>query len=192
MSKKNNTAPAFVIVDGKSIDLSDIKAVKVEQLYDDMVENTGKLYGSFIRIAAKWNDMLPFHWFDIDHNEVSDNAKALKPHKDALYAALKKAGHTNASVAYGRMREYGRNLVAGLAPNGKSMADGSPLPEGEGEGEGANPAKRSDMLFAVEESTRLWKRMNKSDNAKLVAFAADLAKAMNAHLGIDVRTIKTA
>ena len=190
MSKTNNAA-AFVVFNGNKIDLADIKTKSFDALCGEMVKAEKSAYGSHIRIAAKLN-LLPFPWYDIDNGEVSDNAKALKPHKEALYKAFKEAGHSNPSVPYGRIREYGRNLAAGLAPNGKALADGSPLPEGEGEGEGANPAKRSDMLFAVEESTRLWKRMNKSDNAKLVAFAADLAKAMNAHLGIDVRTIKTA
>lgn len=193
MSKTNNTAAAFVVVDGKKIDVA-VSNVTLDALVKEMVNAESKAYGAHIRIAAKLNDLMAFDWFDIDNNEVSDNAKAFKPHWQAVYAGFKAAGHSNPSVPGKRIREYGRNLRAGLAPNGKALADGSPLPEGEGEGEGegANPAKRSDMLFAVEESTRLWKRMNKSDNAKLVAFAADLAKAMNAHLGIDVRTIKTA
>ena len=191
MSKTNNAPAAFVIVDGKKIDV-DVANVTLAAVISEMVKAEKSAYGAHIRIAAKLNDLMAFDWFDIDNNEVSDNAKAFKPHWQAVYAGFKSAGHSNPSVPGKRIREYGRNLRAGLAPNGKSMADGSPLPEGEGEGEGANPAKRSDMLFAVEESTRLWKRMNKSDNAKLVAFAADLAKAMNAHLGIDVRTIKTA
>lgn len=183
------TVATSIVHDGKTIDL-DVTALTFEAVCDEMVEATNSVYGSHIRIAAKMNQLMPFAWYDIDHGEVSDNATALKPIKDALYKALKKAGHSNASVPYGRMREYGRNLRAGIAPNGKTMLDGSPLPEGEGEGEGANPAKRSDMLYAVEESTKLWKRLNKSDNAALKAFAADLAAAMAKHIKVDVRTVK--
>lgn len=186
-------APAFVIVDGKKINI-DVANVSLDAICNEMIEATRKEYGSHIRIAAKLNDLLPFAWYDVDPKEVSDNAKALDTHKKPLYAALKKAGHTNPSVPFGRMRDYGRNLRAGLAPNGKSMADGSPLPNNvseEGEGEGANPAKRSPMLRNVEELTALWKFNEKQ--ADLPAKIADAQKhivAALAALGIDVRTIK--
>jgi len=186
-------APAFVIVDGKKINI-DVANVTLDAICNEMIEATRKEYGSHIRIAAKLNDLLPFAWYDLDPKEVSDNAKALDTHKKPLYAALRKAGHTNPSVPFGRMRDYGRNLRAGLAPNGKSMADGSPLPNNvseEGEGEGANPAKRSPMLRNVEELTALWKFNEKQ--ADLPAKIADAQKhivAALAALGIDVRTIK--
>ncbi len=186
-------APAFVIVDGKKINI-DVANVTLDAICNEMIEATRKEYGSHIRIAAKLNDLLPFAWYDVDPKEVSDNAKALDTHKKPLYAALRKAGHTNPSVPFGRMRDYGRNLRAGLAPNGKSMADGSPLPNNvseEGEGEGANPAKRSPMLRNVEELTALWKFNEKQ--ADLPAKIADAQKhivAALAALGIDVRTIK--
>lgn len=186
-------APAFVVVDGKKINI-DVANVTLDAICNEMIEATRKEYGSHIRIAAKLNDLLPFAWYDLDPKEVSDNAKALDTHKKPLYAALKKAGHTNPSVPFGRMRDYGRNLRAGLAPNGKSMADGSPLPNNvseEGEGEGANPAKRSPMLRNVEELTALWKFNEKQ--ADLPAKIADAQKhivAALAALGIDVRTIK--
>jgi len=186
-------APAFVIVDGKKINI-DVANVTLDAICNEMIEATRKEYGSHIRIAAKLNDLLPFAWYDVDPKEVSDNAKALDTHKKPLYAALKKAGHTNPSVPFGRMRDYGRNLRAGLAPNGKSMADGSPLPNNvseEGEGEGANPAKRSPMLRNVEELTALWKFNEKqADLPAKIAGAQKHIVAALAALGIDVRTIK--
>jgi hypothetical protein len=186
----NAIAATTVIVDGKAIEIDNSQPL--DKLINDMVEAESNAYGSHIRIAAKLNDLMTFDWYDIANEERSDNATTFAPYWKAVYAGFRKAGHSNPSVPGKRIRDYGRNLRAGLAPNGKTMADGSPLPagEGEGEGEGANPAKRSDMLFAIEESTRLWKRMNKADNAKLTAFAADLAAAMAKHLGLDVRTVK--
>lgn len=183
---------AFVMVDGIKVDLSDIHTATLESVLADMVEGERKAYGAHIRISAKFNDLMAFAWFDIDNGEVSDNATALKPHKEALYKAFKAAGHSNPSVPFKRIRDYGRNLRAGLAPSGKSLADGSPIPAGEGEGaagEGANPAKRSDMLFAVEEGTKLYKRLSKSEQAKIVAAMPHLVAFMNA-IGVDVRTIK--
>lgn len=195
MTKTNtNTAAAFVIVDGKKIDVN-VHGTTLEAIVNEMVEAEAKSYGAHIRIAAKLNDMLSFDWFDIAPEEKSDNATAFKPHWKAVYDGFKRAGHSNPSVPGKRIRDYGRNLRAGLAPNGKTLADGSPLPgngEGEGEGEGANPAKRSPMLRNVEELTALWKYNDKLAGdapAKVQAAQVHIAAALAA-LGMDVRTIK--
>lgn len=192
----NATTSFVVVVDGRKINV-DVRNVTLEAICKEMIDAETKAYGSHIRIAAKLNDLFAFAWYDIDPKEVSDNAKALDAQKKPLYAALRKAGHTNPSVPFGRMRDYGRNLRAGLAPNGKSMADGSPLPntvsgeDGKGEGEGANPAKRSPMLRNVEELTALWKFNAKQDAlpSKIAEAQKHIAAALGA-LGIDVRTIK--
>lgn len=180
-----------VVLNGMAIDIN-VSGESLDSLIDTMVTTTKTVYGANIRIAAKLNELMPFAWFDVEHLEISDDAKALKPHKALVLDGFKRADHSNPSKAYANIRDYGRNLRAGLAPNGKTMADGSPLPAGEGEatGEGANPAKRSDMLFAVEEGTRQWKRLAKSDNPDLVALADDYAAAMKKRLKFDVRLVK--
>lgn len=182
-------APAtFVIANGKPVDVN-VHDVALDTLVEEMVASELSSYGSHIRIAAKLNDMFPFAWFDLAPQDKGDDAKAFAPAWKAVYDGFKRAGHSNPSVPGKRIKEYGRNIRAGLSPNGKTLANGEAIP-GEGAGEGANPAKRSDTLFAVEESVKLWKRTNKSDKPELVAFAADLAAAMKKHLGIDVRTVK--
>jgi hypothetical protein len=195
MATKKNTpavstnAVAFVIVNGQQINI-DVDAIALDALIDEMVTATANEYGSHIRIAAKLNELMPFAWYDIEHLEKSDNATVFAPHKTTVLNGFKAAGHSNPSVPLKRIREYGRNMRAGLAPNGKAFANGDPLPEGEGEGEGANPAKRSDKLFAVEESVKLWKRMSKSDDKALQAYGAELAALIKAHLKLDVATVK--
>ena len=179
-----------VILNGMAIDI-DVSKESLDALIDTMVGNAHSVYGANIRIAAKNNELMDFAWFDVEHLEISDNAKTLAPFKAKILAGFKRAGHSNPSKAYKDIRDYGRNLRAGLAPNGKTMADGSPLPAGEETtGEGANPAKRSDMLFAVEEGTRYWKRLAKSDNPELVALADAVAAGMKKHLKFDVRLVK--
>lgn len=192
---KATNAP-FVIVDGVRRINIDVHNVPLATILSEMVQASRKEYGSHIRIAAKFNDMLEYAWFDIDPKEVSDNAKALAPHKAELYKGFKAAGHINPSVPFGRIKDYARNLRAGLAPNGKTMADGSPLPaseegEGAGEGEGANPAKRSPMLRNVEELTALWKFNEKQTDlpAKVQEAQGHIVAALKA-LGMDVRNIK--
>lgn len=195
---KQATAAAFVVIDGNKVDV-DVSALTLDAIVKEMVKAARQEYGSHIRIAAKLNELMPFAWFDIDPKEVSEQAKELAPHKkivfEGLHAASPSGKHSNASVPFGRIREYGRNQRAGLSPNGKTMADGSPLPnsvsEGETTGEGANPAKRSPMLRNVEELTALWKSNEKQTDlpAKVQEAQKHIATALNA-LGLDVRTIK--
>jgi len=184
-------AAAFVVSNGNQVDLSDISATSLDTLVDDMVRATTSVYGCNIRIAAKMNDTMAFDWFDIEYQEISDNAKLLAPHKAVVLAGAKRANHSNPSKVYRDIRDYGRNLRAGLSPNGKTLADGSPLPAGDdATGEGANPAKRSDRLVAIEDGVKYYKRMAKSDDAKLVAYADAFAALMKSHLNFDVRLAK--
>ena len=182
-------ATTITTVDGIDIDVA---AVPLPTLLSDMVEATGKVYGSYIRIAAKFNLLMSFDWFDIDHNEKSDENKTLKGHKKTLYDALKLANHPNPSVPYGRMCDYARNLRNGLSPNGKTTLDGTPVEgEGEGEGEGAGPAPRSAMLRNIEELTSLYK-FNEKQGAELPAKVAAAQKHIVAALkalGIDTGAI---
>lgn len=190
MRKNITTTAAFVMVDGKRVDVN-VASTPLDIIIDEMVQATASVYGANIRIAAKLNDLMPFDWFDVEHQEVSDNAKALKPHKATVLAGFKLAGHSNPSKAYADIRAYGRNLRAGLAPNGKTMADGSPLPEGAADADnGANPAKRSDALFAIEAGAAYYKRLAKSDDAKYADFAKAFAALAKEHIGFDMRTAK--
>jgi hypothetical protein len=176
-------------VDGVNIDVA---ATPLATILNEMVEATAKAYGSHIRIAAKFNELLDFCWFDVEANEKSTYADRLKPHKTELYAAFRKAGHTNPSVPYKRICDYGRNLANGLAPNGKTTLDGQPVNgEGEGEGDGAGPAPRSAMLRNIEELTSLYK-FNDKQGADLPAKVKDAQKHITAALkalGIDVAAI---
>ena len=191
--RKNITATAAFAAD------MDVSNVTLDAIVDNMVEVTndarGKIYGANILIARKLNEMLPFDWFDVEHREVSDNAKALKAPKARVLKGAADAGHSNPSKLWADVREYGRNLRAGYSANGKTMADGSPRPDaGNGEADadnGANPAKRSPMLRNIEELTKLWKFNAGLDATpdKVAAAQSHIVAALAA-LGIDVRTIK--
>ena len=176
----NNT-----LVEGVDIN---VRHIPLSVILHDMVDATRTAYGSHIRIAAKFNDLMAFAWFDMAPNEKSENAVILGKNKTELYKAFRDAGHTNPSVPFKRICDYGRNMANGLAPSGKVTLDGQPVETGEGEGN-ANPAKRSDMLFTVETSVALWKRDSKSDMKELNDFAAYLAVGMAKYLKLDVRNI---
>jgi hypothetical protein len=180
-------ATTTTTVDGIDIDVA---AIPLATILTDMVEASGKVYGSYIRIAAKFNLLMSFDWFDIDHNEKSEEAKIYKGHKGALYDALKLAGHSNPSVPGKRIADYGRNIRNGLTPNGKTTLDGTPV-EGESESDGAGPAPRSAMLRNIEELTALYKFNDKQGDTlpfKVAEAQVHIIAALGA-LGLDVSTI---
>jgi hypothetical protein len=196
--RKPKAVTSFVTPSGVVVDLN-VKGVPVDKILADITAADSLGYGANIRFAAKLNEEMPgFAWFDISHTEVSDNAKILAPFKAAFYKAKRDAGHKNPAVPFNRdICAYGRNLRAGLAPNGKTMLDGSAKPkgegEGEGEGEGANPAKRSPKLRNLDELIKLWKfnhNLGPSAPKEILEVQKHLTAALKA-LNFDVRTIKT-
>jgi len=169
----------------------DVIATPLATILNEMVEATAKAYGSHIRIAAKFNLLMSFAWFDMAPNEKSENAKVLKVLKGELYEAFRKAGHTNPSVPYKRICDYARNMRNGLAPNGKTTLDGTPIAPETEESDGAGPAPRSAMLRNIEELTALYK-FNDKQGADLPAKVKDAQKHITAALkalGIDVAAI---
>ena len=175
-----------MIVEGVDINVAD---VSLASILKDMVEASQKAYGSHIRIAAKFNDMLPFAWYDMAATEKSENATAFKVVKTDLYTALKAAGHTNPSVPFKRICDYGRNMTNGLSPSGKFTAEGDPVEADESDG--AAPAPRSAMLRNVEELTALWKFNDKQGGdlpTKVKAAQVKIAEALSI-LGLDVANI---
>lgn len=174
------------IVEGVDINVSEIA---LSTIYKEMIDASKTTYGSHIKIAAKYNNIMPFAWYDMSPTEKSENAKILKAHKRELYAALTEAGHSNASVPFKRICNYGRNLANGLSPNGKTTIDGEPVEQAD-ESDGAGNAPRSIMLRYVEELTTLWKAADKLDTlpAKVAAAQKDVEAALK-KLGLDVANI---
>jgi hypothetical protein len=175
------------IVEGIDLNVSEIA---LSTLYKEMIDASNNVYGSHIKIAAKYNNLMQFAWFDLAPTEKSENAKTLKAHKAELYEAFRKAGHTNPSVPFKRICNYGRNLANGLAPSGKTTIDGEPVEQAD-ESDGAAAAPRSAMLRNVEELTALWKFNDKQGGdlpAKVKAAQVHIEAALKA-LGLDVATI---
>ncbi len=63
------------IVEGVDINVSEIA---LSTLLTEMVEASKQAYGSHIKIAAKFNNLMQFAWFDMASTEKSENAKVLK------------------------------------------------------------------------------------------------------------------
>ena len=126
-------------------------------------------YGANVDYARllnqKWAD---FDWFELKHNDTSDEGKSVKAEGDRFRKGIKQ-WHSNPSTAWKQIRDHART-----DKYGKPSVEGEGS-EGEGEGEGSEgDAKhnRSPLLRNIEELTVLFKF-----NRKQEALTEDLRKA---------------
>lgn len=142
-----------------------------------------RAYGAERAYAVQLNSTFGFDWFEVEANDVSDQAKSVHAEKGELYKVLKAASHSNPSTVWARIRKYGREEKY---PKAEGEAEG-----GEGEAEGGASHARSPMLRNVEELSALYKF-----NARQESLPEQVRKAQTfivsalRELGIDVSTIK--
>ena len=145
-------------------------------------------YGAMRDYSKVLNDTFAFDWFDIEHTDTSDEAKVLKVEKTAFYGELKSRMHTNPSVVWGRIREFGKVERYGEPVKSESESES----EGEQGESGAENANRSPKLRNLEELTTLYKfNMRQDDLADDVAECNKfIIKALEA-LGVAINMVKT-
>jgi hypothetical protein len=115
--------------------------------------------------ASVLNNTFAFAWFDVEHTDTSDDAKAINVEKKAFYLALRKGNHTNPSVVWARIRSFGdaeRNPQ--VEAEVKHDDDGNVITEAEQGESGKDNAQRSPMLRNIEELSALYKFNNKQEN----------------------------
>jgi hypothetical protein len=144
-------------------------------------------YGAMRDYSKVLNDTFAFDWFDIEHTDTSDEAKVLKVEKTAFYGELKSRMHTNPSVVWGRVREFGR-----VERHGEPVKSEGEQVEGEQGESGSENANRSPKLRNLEELTTLYKfNMRQDDLADDVAECNKfIIKALEA-LGVAINMVKT-
>ena len=131
-------------------------------------------YGANVDYARllnqKWAD---FDWFELKHNDTSDEGKSVKAEGDRFRKGIKQ-WHSNPSTAWKQIRDharidkYGKPSVEGEGSEGEGEGEGS---EGEGS-EGDAKHNRSPLLRNIEELTTLFKF-----NRRQEALTEDLRKA---------------
>lgn len=122
-------------------------------------------YGAMKEYASVLNATFAFAWYDVEHTDVGDEAKAINVEKKAFYKALKDALHTNPSVVWARIRAFGnaeRNPVVEAEP--VLDADGNEVHQAEQGESGKDNTNRSPMLRNIEELSALYKFNNKQEN----------------------------
>lgn len=141
-------------------------------------------YGAMREYSILLNGAFGIDWFDIEHSNQSDEAKPVLAEKKAFYKVLNEANHTNPSVVWKRVCNFGKAERYGVTE--KSEGENGEGENGEGEGETTSPA-RGAMLRNVEELTTLWKFNSKQENLDLKIVEAQKAIGLALQcLGVNV------
>lgn len=114
------------------------------------VDSVGANYGAGRRYAAVLVGLLGTAWITMPHDQKGAEGDAMRTERDALYASLKAAGHSNPSVKWKQIKGYAAELTAPAKPEGETA-------EGESEGSGNAKQTRSLQLRLIEELTTLYK-----------------------------------
>jgi len=99
MTKKiDTTAPAF-----------DLVALRLQvATAENAVSESRRAY------AVALNSTLCAAWYTMRHDGVSDEARAVRRERDALFAVLKENNHSNPSAAWAKIKEYAKQEAEGL------------------------------------------------------------------------------
>lgn len=159
----------------------------IDQARNAVIGSYETNYGANVTYAKLLNQKWGFDWFDLKHNDSSDEGKAVKAEGDKFRKGIKE-WHTNPSVAWGQVRTNGRNDRYGKPVVGAENAEG----EGE-EGEGSDNAKhnRSPELRNLEELITLFKfnRRQVALSPKLQKVQAHISSAL-IEMGVDLNMIE--
>jgi hypothetical protein len=139
-------------------------------------------YGANVEYAQLLNQKWGFDWFDLKHNDSSDEGKSVKAEGDRFRKGIK-SWHSNPSTAWKQIRDHAR-----------TDRYGKPVVEttegGEGESTGDAKHNRSPELRNIEELTVLFKfnRRQESLSPKLADCQRNIIKALES-MGIDIGMI---
>lgn len=167
----------------------------LEALRSAVVEAGLRAYGAERAYAKELNAQFSdFAWFDIEHNDKSDNGKRVGEEKSVLYKELNAAKHKNPSTVWARVRKYGKEEAK------LSGSHGFPAPELDDEGniiqkaeqgESGEPrAHKSPMLRNLDDLVSLWKFNARQENLdpKVKQAQLHIGQALMA-LGVDLSTL---
>ena len=180
MKATTTTIAPEVIVTSVTVD-------EVPALRKEVAEAGVRQYGAERKYALALCEALPAEWYAVEHSDTSDTAKITHTEKQALYAELKAAKHTNPSTVWARVRKYARDFIEGEAAKSTAAAGGA---IGEDASTGNARHTRSLTLRMVEELTSLYKAakrevgLSTAQQGALVGISAALGA-----LGVELSTL---
>lgn len=157
---------------------------QIEQARNAVIGSYETNYGANVTYAKLLNQKWGFDWFDLKHNDSSDQGKAVKAEGDKFRNGIK-GWHSNPSVAWKQIRDHART-----DRYGKPVV-GSVEGEGETESSGGASHNRSPELRNLEELITLFKfnRRQESLSPKLQKVQAHISSAL-IEMGVDLNMIE--
>jgi hypothetical protein len=160
----------------------------IDQLIDNarakVIGQYESTYGANVEYAQLLNEKWGFDWFEIKHNDTSDEGKAVKAEGDRFRKGIK-GWHSNPSVAWKQIRDHART-----DRYGKAVVEGA---DSEVDAEGSDNAKhnRSPELRNLEELVTLYKfnRRQESLSTKLQKVQSHISSAL-IEMGVDLNMIE--
>lgn len=149
------------------------------------VDSLSSNYGAGRVYAATLVGLLGTAWITMAHDQKGAEGDAMRKERDALYADLKAAGHSNPSVKWKQIKGYASDLVRAESAEGEGEEGAEP------ESTGGAKHTRSPQLRLVEDLTALHKMCKREGNKLTEAqkkAALHIAAAL-ADLGIDLTTL---
>lgn len=146
------------------------------------VDSLSSNYGAGRVYAATLVGLLGTQWITMAHDHKGAEGDAMRAERDALYADLKAAGHSNPSVKWKQIKGYAAELTADPAD---AEADAT---EGEGSGK---KSTRSPQLRMVEDLValhKMCKREAKTLTEPQRKAALHIAAALG-DLGVDLNSL---
>ena len=159
----------------------------IQTLRVEVANSAVSVYGAMRRYAEALCETLPADWFYVERSDKGEREEKVHQEKKALFAELKKVGHSNPSTIWARVRQYGHEHVYG------SQTEEGETAEGEGSKEDGPGARhtRSLKLRFIEELTTLYKAGKREE-----AIADDVNRALTfvssalAELGVDLTSVE--
>jgi hypothetical protein len=166
-------------------EVSALDIIRAETVSDIM-----RGYGATRAYAEHLFSFFASDWFAFEYNDKDPEAKPIQEEGQKFRDALRKAGHSNPSVAWTRVRQEGAKLA-----EGEASEDGEDGEDGEGEGDKAGAKQvRGLTLRMVEELSALHKACKREEgknnlDEKQSAAHAHICAALAA-LGVDLNMVK--
>ena len=155
----------------------------IESLRSAVADAVVRQYGAERKYAQALCNSLPAEWYLVEHNDKGEDAKKVHAEKKALFDVLKKAGHTNPSTVWARVRKYGQEEIEGVPETSEGES------EGESDSVGARHSRSPDLRL-IEELSALWKFLGRQESLtdKQAQCKTHICSALLA-MGVDPATI---
>lgn len=148
---------------------------------NDGLKISGKAY------AKGLLDTLGTSWLDMPHDEKGPAGEAMRNERDALYAALRKNGHSNPSVKWKQIKDHAREILA-EEDRAARIAAGESAEDIDAEAEGNGKKEtRSLQLRLVQDLSGLYRACKRDKTATDQQRKAQMhIAAALADLGVDI------